>query len=88
MYARPSNKSLRDQLKEVERGGWTITGGGNRHYQLWCPNPCQCRLTLSASPSNINEAKLMRRHLINRTCWEPTNDNRTRSPRKRPVSTD
>lgn len=91
MYARPSNKSIRDLLREVERSGWSIIGGGQRHYQMRCPNECKCHLTLSASPSNKNESKLTRRRLANHTCWEPKNDHpahSSRQQRPRPIPAD
>jgi hypothetical protein len=59
-----------DLLREAERAGWTVTGGGNKHYKLKCPNSCRCIKTMSTTPSNPNYLRNMRAQLHRVTCWE------------------
>ena len=59
-------------LKEVEKEGWSVTGGGNKHFKLKCPNPCKCMKTMSTTPSNPNYLRDMRAQLRRATCWEAT----------------
>jgi hypothetical protein len=70
MYARPSNVDVRQLIREARARGWTVTGGGQRHYKLLCPNPCKCLHVLASSTTNRLATTRARTRLINHSCWE------------------
>lgn len=70
MYARPSNKTVRLLLEDATARNWTVTGGGSRHYKLFCPNPCECIHVVSSSTANQTSHIRARTRLSNHTCWE------------------
>jgi hypothetical protein len=70
MHARPSNTSIRQLIKEALARSWTIAGGGQRHYKLFCPNECKCIQVLSSSTANQLSLGRARTRLSNHTCWE------------------
>jgi hypothetical protein len=68
--ARASDKTLRLLLKQADRQGWSVQGGGKRHYLLRCPNPCRCSQILAASGSNVHNLVRSVTRLRNHTCWK------------------
>lgn len=68
--ARASDKETRVFLKQTTRQGWHVSGGGQRHYRLACPNPCACTSTVSVSSSDAMALRRLRNHLIRYTCWK------------------
>lgn len=56
-------KELRSAVREACRNGWTLTGGGDRHYKL--TKPGHQPIIIASSTRNWNAAKnalsLMRR---------------------------
>lgn len=68
--AKASNKDIADVLSELEQQGWTITGGGTRHFKGKCPNRCRCMVMFASSPSGPNTAKRARQQLRSKTCWK------------------
>lgn len=67
--ARPSDKQTRELFRQAAERGWTVTGGGMRHYSMRCPNPCRCAHVVSASTSNRWAWVKMQTKLNNHTCW-------------------
>ena len=70
MYARPSNPDIRQLIGEALVRGWTVTGGGKRHYRMLCPNECRCIQVLGTSSSNRKMIERSKTRLSNHTCWE------------------
>lgn len=70
--ARSSRKEIEKMLREAERRGWTVQGGGRKHYIMLCPNPCRCRYTVSGSSSYRHEAIVNSTRMRRHTCWEGT----------------
>jgi hypothetical protein len=68
--ARASNKEIGHLLREIEQQGWTVTGGGTRHFKAKCPNRCRCMITLASSSSNQLAVRRARTHLQSKTCWK------------------
>lgn len=67
--ARPSNPDTRRLFKQAAERGWQITGGGNQHYRMLCPNPCKCTYMIGASISNQLFLTRARTFLNRHTCW-------------------
>lgn len=61
---------LEEVLKEAERKGWTVSGGGNKHFKMKCPCPRKCMKTVSTTPSNVNYKRDLMGQLRRATCWE------------------
>lgn len=67
---RHNNSDHERLLKEAERREWRITGGGNRHFKMWCPSPCKCMVTISTTPSTRQSMRQTMSQLKRATCWE------------------
>lgn len=68
-YARPTSKEVYAFLKEASKRGWGVTGGGQRHYRLTCPNSCKCALTLSRGSGYPRALANSKADLKRYTCW-------------------
>jgi len=72
-HARASNKDIGRLLRRLEQQGWTVTGGGNRHFKAACPRRCRCLAIFSSSASAPFAVRRATMHLRTNTCWkEPT----------------
>lgn len=67
--ARARYKETRVLIKEAQSRGWTILGGGRRHFKLRCPNPCRCAHVVSSSTSDVRALANARAFLKSKTCW-------------------
>lgn len=57
-------------LKEVERRpGWTVEGGGDRHFKIKCPNPCKCMTPIPTTPSKRQSLTILHNQMAQATCW-------------------
>ena len=71
MPSRPkhSTNEIESVLREAERKGWRIDGGGNSYFKMKCPCPNKHLKTVHLTPQQ-NYAKNLRRYLKRQTCWE------------------
>jgi len=53
--AKPSDKDLRALFKEAKRRGWTVSGGGERHFKLTKPGHNQ--VIVSSSGSDVRNVR-------------------------------
>ena len=69
--ARPrhSRPELEQILRDAERKGWRIEGGGNTYFKMKCPCPDKHLETVHLAPRRAYHKRL-RRYLERRTCWE------------------
>lgn len=68
--ARASNKEIGLILSAAERQGWTVTGGGMRHFKIRCPHRCHCLAVLASSSSNQLAVRRALTYLRSKTCWK------------------
>jgi hypothetical protein len=54
----------------MERAGWRIEGGGNRHFKLKCPNDCKCILVVASTPGGGNPLRVFTSQRHRSTCWK------------------
>lgn len=59
-------------FRKAEQKGWTIRGGGNAHFQMFCPCEDRHIVTVSTTPKNpsVNLRVVIR--TIRRMCWKET----------------
>lgn len=57
-------------LKEIERKDWRVTGGGSKHFKIWCLNPCKCMTVVSTTPGKRPNMQVLKAQLMRATCWE------------------
>ena len=62
-------RDLEFLLREAERQGWRISGGGNKYFKIKCPCAEKHLKIVHLIPSE-NYSKNLRRWLARRTCWE------------------
>ncbi len=65
-----NRKDFEEQLKRMERAGWTVSGGGNKHFKCKCPGACKCLKTMATTPSNPNYLRDFKAQLRRQTCWK------------------
>ena len=63
-------KEYEELIKKAERDDWRVTGGGNKHFKLKCPNPCKCMQTVATTPSDPNKLRNLVTQLLRVTCWK------------------
>ncbi len=56
-------------LKEAERQGWRVEGGGNTYFKMKCPCSDKHLKMVHLTPRQ-NYKKNLVRWLERRTCWE------------------
>lgn len=57
-------------FKLAEQRRWDVTGGGNKHFKMKCPNKCKCLQIVGSTPSTKRDFVMTVTHLRNATCWE------------------
>jgi hypothetical protein len=67
---RHRRKELEALLREAEQKGWTVSGGGNKHFKMKCGESCKCMITVATTPSNPNYPRNLTKQLGRATCWE------------------
>lgn len=63
-------KEFEHELKRMERSGWTVTGGGNKHFKVKCPYDCKCMVTVGTTPSGRNPFRTFTTQRARATCWK------------------
>ncbi|MTK05128.1 hypothetical protein FF096_24480 [Micromonospora sp. CP22] len=63
-------KELEDLLRQAERQGWRVTGGGDRYFKMLCPCPDKHLKTVKCTPSNPNYLRDLTGQLKRVTCWK------------------
>lgn len=64
------DKDIEAIFKRSERIGWDVAGGGDRHFQMRCPEPCKHLVVVSGTPGSGNLKRTVMTQLKNDTCWE------------------
>jgi hypothetical protein len=64
------DKEFENEFRKMERAGWTVDGGGNRHFKLKCPNDCKCMIVVSTTPGGRNPLRTFVAQRTRATCWK------------------
>ena len=56
-------------FKLAEKRGWRVTGGGNTHYQMFCPCKLKHIVTVSTTPRNVTGNLRMVIRNLRKLCW-------------------
>jgi hypothetical protein len=70
--ARPKHRrpDLEKVLRRAEHHNWTIKGGGDRHFVMYCPCPEKHKKSVSTTPSDPNYTRNLLGELRRKTCWK------------------
>lgn len=67
---RHQTKEYEALFKRAERKDWEVTGGGNRHFKMKCPNGCKHLQVVSSTPGTRRDFLRTMTQLNNTTCWK------------------
>ena len=70
--SRPKHKikEIEQEFRKMEQADWVITGGGDRHYKLKCPEDCKCMLVAASTPGGRNPTLAFTAQRSRVTCWK------------------
>lgn len=68
---RHKDKDIEAIFRRFERIGWKVDGGGGKHFQMRCPQPCSKHMIVaSGTPGSGNLKRTLMTQLKNHTCWK------------------
>jgi hypothetical protein len=57
-------------LRQAEKLGWRIKGGGNSYFKLYCPCSGKHKKSVHCTPSDPNYKRNLLAELGRKTCWK------------------
>lgn len=72
-HNRPEYEKFLKKIEKTcnEKGEqWRVTGGGAKHFKIWCPNPCKCMTVVSTTPKAGQPLRILKDQMERATCWE------------------
>lgn len=65
---RHNNKDYEKLIKNLEKSGWRSSGGGNRHYSMYCPCEEKHKINIPTTPSSRFTLNRKQRE-VDKSCW-------------------
>jgi hypothetical protein len=61
---------LEEILRQAERQNWTIKGGGDKYFKMYCPCREKHKKSVHCTPSGANYTRNLLAELKRKTCWK------------------